>query len=132
MRSFPIDVHLFGRTHAAARAASNDRTCALQAEVLALFDELRDRLLRYAMSFGLSFHDGEDILQEVFLALFRHLELDRPRDNLPGWVYRTTHNLALKRRAALHMELGRTTSAAESRGTAYDLLANCPDENPDP
>ena len=72
--------------------------------VLALYDELQDRLLRYAMSFGLSRHDGEDVLQEVFLALFRHLQLGRPRDNLHGWTYRTTHNLSLKRRASLHAE----------------------------
>ena len=71
---------------------------------MALFDELRGRLLRYAMSFGLSLHDGEDVLQEVFLALFRHLRADKPRENLPGWAFRTTHHLALKRRATLHAE----------------------------
>jgi RNA polymerase sigma-70 factor (ECF subfamily) len=78
------------------------RDAALQAEVMALFDELRGRLLRYATSFGISVHDGEDVLQEVFLALFRHLQADRSRENLPGWAFRTTHNLALKRRASLH------------------------------
>ncbi len=71
---------------------------------MALFDELRGRLLRYAMSFGISLHDGEDVLQEVFLALFRHLQADKSRENIPGWAFRTTHNLALKRRAKLHAE----------------------------
>jgi RNA polymerase sigma-70 factor (ECF subfamily) len=88
----------------AARLGTAERDAALQAEVMALFDELRGRLLRYAMSFGLSMHDAEDVLQEVFLALFRHLQADRSRENLPGWSFRTTHNLALKRRASLHAE----------------------------
>ena len=100
--------------------AATERTAALQAEVLALFDELRDRLLRYSMSFGLALHDGEDVLQEVFLALFQHLQADKSRENLPGWAYRTTHNLSLKRRAALHLEQRRTESARTS------------EEDPDP
>src|SRR6187402_2642145 len=68
-------------------AAVQDTT-ALQVEVLALFDELRDRLLRYSLSFGLSRHDAEDVLQECFLALFRHLQAGRSRENLPGWTFR--------------------------------------------
>ncbi len=92
-------------------ASAAEHTAALQTEVLALFDELRDRLLRYSMSFGLPAHDGEDVLQEVFLALFRHLQADKSRENLPGWTYRTTHNLSLKRRAALHLEQRRTEPA---------------------
>jgi RNA polymerase sigma-70 factor (ECF subfamily) len=72
----------------------------LEQEILKLFDSLRVQLLRYAVSFGLPVHDGEDIIQEVFLALFHHLQKGRPRDNLRGWVFRVTHNLALKRRMA--------------------------------
>ena len=47
---------------------------ALETEVVGLFDEFRCRLLRYALSFGLSVHDGEEVIQEVFLALHRHLQ----------------------------------------------------------
>src|SRR5262249_33149549 len=42
--------------------------------------------------------DSEEIVQETYLALFRHLRLGRPRDNLRGWLFRVAHNLALKRR----------------------------------
>jgi RNA polymerase sigma-70 factor (ECF subfamily) len=70
----------------------------LEQEILTLFDSLSAQLLRYAVSFGLSVHDGEDIIQEVFLALFYHLQKERARSNLRGWVFRVTHNLALKRR----------------------------------
>lgn len=71
---------------------------ALEAEVLHLFDLMQTRLLRYAMSFGISFHDGEDIVQETFLALFHQLQHGPFNGNLHGWLFRVTHNLALKRR----------------------------------
>src|SRR5882724_8295409 len=79
----------------AERRAPHSR---LEEEVVALFDELRDRLLRYLLSFGLTIPDGEEVIQEVFLSLFRHLQRGGPRDNLHGWLFRVAHNLALKRR----------------------------------
>ena len=72
----------------------------IEVEVIALFDELQERLFGYVLSFGLSVHDAEDVVQETFLSLFRHLQLGRPRQNLRGWIFRVGHNLALKRRAA--------------------------------
>jgi RNA polymerase sigma-70 factor (ECF subfamily) len=72
---------------------------AVEAEVIALFDELRDRLLRYTLSCGLSSADGEDIVQEAFLSLFRHLRQGKPRIHLRGWLFRVSHNLGLKRRS---------------------------------
>lgn len=69
-----------------------------ESEVLCLHDLLRPRLLRYATSLGLKPHDAEDVIQEAFLALFRHLQAERPRSNLSGWVFRVTHRMALKRR----------------------------------
>ena len=41
---------------------------------------------------------AEDVVQDVFVALFRHLVLDRPRHNLTGWLFRVTRNLSLKQR----------------------------------
>jgi len=78
----------------------------LEGEVIGLFDEFRSRLLRYALSFGLSVHDGEEIIQEVFLSLHRHLQLGRSRKNLRGWLFRVVHNLALKHRLAAHKMAG--------------------------
>ena len=132
MTPFSSNTHLFSPIAAArAAATAEERSAALQAEVLALFDELRDRLLRYSMSFGLPVHDGEDVLQEVFLALFRHLQADRSRENLPGWAYRTTHNLSLKRRAALHLEQ-RRTEPARMPEEDRDPLSTYPDALPGP
>ena len=48
--------------------------------------------------------EGEEVVQEVFLALFRHLgrgAVDPDlRANLRGWLFRVAHNLALKQRIA--------------------------------
>jgi RNA polymerase sigma-70 factor (ECF subfamily) len=71
----------------------------LDEEVLRMFEELRDPLLRYILSLGLRIHDGEEIVQEVFLALFQHLQAGKPRTNLKGWIFRVGHNLSLKQRA---------------------------------
>ena len=70
----------------------------VEAEVLALFDECGAPLLRYVGAFGVSAHDTEDVVQDVFLSLFRHVQLGRPRTNLRGWLFRVAHNLALKHR----------------------------------
>ena len=72
----------------------------IEREVVALFDQYRAPLLRYAMAFGIPLHDCEEILQETFLALFRHLQRERSRKNLRGWIFKVTHNLALKQREA--------------------------------
>jgi RNA polymerase sigma-70 factor (ECF subfamily) len=63
-----------------------------------LFDQLQDRLQRYLVSLGLPIADCEETIQEVFLALFQHLQRGKPRHNLRGWVFQVAHNLALKQR----------------------------------
>jgi RNA polymerase sigma-70 factor, ECF subfamily len=70
----------------------------VESQVIRLFDHFRDSLLRYVLSFGLPVHDGEEVVQETFLALFRHLQRGKSRQNLQGWIFRVAHNLALKQR----------------------------------
>lgn len=65
-----------------------------------LFYQLRDPLFRYTLSLGVAASDGEDLIQDAFLSLFRHLRLGKSRANLRGWLFRVAHNLALKRRSA--------------------------------
>ena len=67
-------------------------------EVLHLFDECAPGLRRYVGAFGLTAEVTEDVVQEVFLQLFRHLRLGRSRANLRGWIFRVGHNQALKHR----------------------------------
>lgn len=73
-------------------------------ETVALFERHRSALLRYLLTFGLTLPDGEEIVQEVFLALFEHLRRGKPRANLDGWVFRVAHNLALKKRSRVRRE----------------------------
>jgi len=72
----------------------------LEEEVVALFDQMQDRLLRYLLSTGVPVQDGEEIVQEVFLALFRHLQRGKSRRNLRAWVFQVAHNLSVKYYAA--------------------------------
>jgi RNA polymerase sigma-70 factor (ECF subfamily) len=95
-------------------------------EVVELFEELRDRLLRYLLTLGLSAHDGEEIIQESFLLLFQHLRRGKSRQNLRGWVFRVARNLALKQRAANQMRLRRIVEFDE---TVYEQSV---DPNPSP
>ncbi len=78
----------------------------LEEEVVSLFDQFRDRLLRYVSSFGFALPDAEEVIQEVFLSLFQHLQLGKSREKLPGWLFRVAHNIALKRRYRVRRESG--------------------------
>ena len=69
----------------------------LEDEVVELFTGLGIRLSRYVQSFGITVHDSEEIVQEVFLSLFQHLRMGRSRSNLRAWLFRVAHNLALKK-----------------------------------
>lgn len=72
----------------------------LDDEITDLFDRWRGALLRYLSTFGLSRHDSEEVIQEVFLSLVSHLQQDKARTNLRGWLFRVAHHLGLKRREA--------------------------------
>jgi len=90
-----------------------------EAEVLALFDECGAPLIRYVGAFGVNVHDTEDVVQDVFLSLFRHVQLGRPRTNLRGWLFRVAHNLALKQRLRTkRRQAVETTEAPDAAGPA--------------
>jgi RNA polymerase sigma-70 factor, ECF subfamily len=112
-----------------ARSASAP-AIEIENEVILLFDEFRGRLLRYAMSLGIGVQDGEDVIQEVFLSLFRHLRLGRSRSNLRGWVFRVAHHLALKQRNSTHRRQATIAPDALLVETQADPAAN-PEERLD-
>jgi RNA polymerase sigma-70 factor, ECF subfamily len=97
----------------------------LEDEVTSLFDQFRNPLLRYLLNLGLTLPDGEEILQDVFLSLFQHLDRGKPLYEARGWLFRVAHNLALKRR-------GRSRRDSESREEALvESLAIDPAPNPE-
>ena len=92
-----LSLGIDGPLEAAAPAACDPASA--RRIVLALFDEHRAGALRYARSFGLADGAGEDVVQEVFLALFVHVSRGGARTNLTGWIFRVTQRLALRQRA---------------------------------
>ncbi|HEY1243064.1 MAG TPA: RNA polymerase sigma factor [Bryobacteraceae bacterium] len=119
----PISLAL--RTEAGAKRSP--QPSPLETEVVNLFDQLRERVLRYLLSLGVPVSDGEEIVQEVFLALFEHLRQGRSRENLRGWVFSVAHNLGLKRRQRMWRDGRSLNTTAEAQ--AVQLLA---DPSPDP
>jgi RNA polymerase sigma-70 factor (ECF subfamily) len=95
-----------------------------ESEVVLLFNEFRAPLLRYTFSLGVNVSDGEDLIQEVFLSLFRHLKLGKSRSNLRGWVFRVAHNLALKHRNSPHKRHAVSISPLELADRQIDPQTN--------
>ncbi|HEX5229653.1 MAG TPA: sigma-70 family RNA polymerase sigma factor [Bryobacteraceae bacterium] len=92
-------------SHWAIRGADSAAPSDQEQLVIALFDESRTALLRYLFSLGLPLQDAEEVIQEVFLALFEHLKKRKPARNLRGWIFRVAHNLGLKRRLESRREV---------------------------
>jgi RNA polymerase sigma-70 factor, ECF subfamily len=112
----------------AIASATPAKPSEIEREVVDLFEQFRDPLLRYTYSFGISMHDSEEVVQEVFLSLFRHLQLDRSRSNLRGWIFRVAHNLALKQRTANQRVRDRTDFCDTIAEQLCDPLPN-PEEH---
>jgi RNA polymerase sigma-70 factor (ECF subfamily) len=77
------------------------RTLKLQEQITKLFTELRQPVYRYLLCLGLSSSEAEEITQETFFRLYRHLHASGTEVNLRGWVFRVAHNIGineLKRR----------------------------------
>ena len=77
-------------------SAAQPRPTEVHDAVLTLFKAHRDGVHRYLRTLGVADRDGEDLVQDVFLALFHHVARGRPRTNLRGWIFRVAHNLALR------------------------------------
>lgn len=110
-----------------AKAAAPSESSLLAEEITNLFDQMRNPLLRYLVSFGLTPHDGEEIVQEVFLSLFQHLQRQGLRTNLRGWIFRVAHNLGLKRCNSNRVE---TKLFSTSENQEKELQPD-PDPNPE-
>jgi RNA polymerase sigma-70 factor (ECF subfamily) len=67
----------------------------LEQRITALFDELRDPVIRYLTCFRVQAADADEIVQDTFLRLFRYLQGGGTVENMRGWVFRVAHNVAL-------------------------------------
>ena len=59
-----------------------------------LYDSLRPSLYRYLLNIGLPSADVEEVIQETFLRLYRHLHKEGVDGNLRAWIYQVAHNLS--------------------------------------
>ncbi len=75
-------------------------------EVTTLYRELREPLLRYLVCLGLTSDEAQDVVQDVFLSLHRHLTSGGAQDNIRGWVFRVAHNQARNRQGSYHRRFG--------------------------
>src|SRR5580693_3114372 len=66
-------------------------------EATTLFRELRKPLLRYLVCLGLSSDEAQDVVQDAFLSLHRHLASGGSQENIRGWLFRVAHNQARNR-----------------------------------
>ena len=78
----------------------------LQAEVAQLFEDARDDVYRYLLTFGLYPAEAQEAAQEVFLRLYvtrkRNVNIQNPR----AWIFRVAHNLGLRLRAKREASCG--------------------------
>jgi len=95
----------------------------LTEDAAALFDSYRAPLLRHVSALGLPAADGEDVVQEVFLALIAHLQAGKDRANLRGWIFRVGHNLALKKRALSARQVADLPETADPAPGPEELVA---------
>ncbi len=82
------------------------RLAAGSSEVTTLYCELRKPLLRYLVCLGLSRDEAQDVVQDVFLSLQRHLASDGTQENIRGWLFRVAHNQARNRQTSYHRRFG--------------------------
>jgi RNA polymerase sigma-70 factor, ECF subfamily len=81
-----------------ALALAADRTSGsmtLGERVLTLFEQLRIPVFRYILRKTRDSGRAEDITQETFLRLFRHLRENRLLDNPKAWIFTVANNLAV-------------------------------------
>ena len=73
------------------------RLAAGTCEATTLYRELRKPLLRYLVCLGLSMDEAQDVVQDAFLSLHRHLTSGGSKENIRSWVFRVAHNRARNR-----------------------------------
>ena len=98
---------------------------AVRNHTVALFRDLREPLARYLASLGVETTEIEEIVQEAFLRLYRHLSGQAARgedrdQNLNGWVFRVALNLVRDRQRGWHT---RNVQSIEDRPEAAQASA---------
>ncbi len=80
-------------------------------EATILYTELREPLLRYLVCLGLSSDEAQDVVQDAFLILHRHLASGGSQENIRGWLFRVAHNQARNRQNRYDRNFGPASDA---------------------
>ena len=101
------------------RGLSRSRECVIE-----LYDALRPSLHAYLCCLGMTSDQAEDVIQETFLRLVRHLVEHGTEHSLRGWVFRVAHNISMD----LHRSQRRWsfTTNEDSSAIAHDRLDPAP------
>src|SRR5271168_3622042 len=75
-------------------------------ETTILYRELRKPLLRYLVSIGLSADEAQDVVQDAFVSLQRHLAAGGSQENIRSWLFRVAHNRARNRQSSYDRRFG--------------------------
>lgn len=78
-----------------ARALTAGADRADEALLVDLERQTGQALFGFVRRLGLTDAEANDVVQEVFLRLWRQLGTGRPMDNAKGWAYRTAYRLAM-------------------------------------
>jgi RNA polymerase sigma-70 factor (ECF subfamily) len=88
-------------------------------DIVEVYDALRPSLLAYLVGLGLVREEAEDVVQESFVRLIRHLEKHQDEQHLRPWLFRVAHNIAID-----HFRSGRyrtTENSVEAWSLRDDL-----------
>lgn len=79
-----------------------------------MYRELRKPLLRYLVCLGLSGDEAQDVVQDSFLSLHRHLAAGGSQENIRSWLFRVAHNQARNRQKEYGRRFAAPLEAGES------------------
>jgi RNA polymerase sigma-70 factor (ECF subfamily) len=79
----------------ASSASKDGKRTGNRQRVIELYELLRPSLQAYLCSLGLSQDYAEDVIQETFLRLVRHIVQYGNHENLRAWAFRVAHNISV-------------------------------------
>jgi len=95
MREKAADILALDPAGTLARPSSGP--ARLEREVTEIFTRLRMPVYRYVLSIVADPAEAEDVAQEAFLRLYTVARGGGKVENVPAWIFRTAHNLAVDR-----------------------------------
>jgi RNA polymerase sigma-70 factor (ECF subfamily) len=72
-----------------------EQTLKLEERITQLYVALHEPVYRYLLCLSVRPAEAEEIVQETFLRLYRHVHGGGPENNLRGWIFRVAHNMSI-------------------------------------